>query len=175
MSFSGALGRGTYQSVISGTRHSAAPSYHHCAGELVRLLELHRNVQTTIAIRDAVFQPRFPEAAKLAGTYRLTPRARREWHTSEVMRQIRKRSILLTRLRQQRRINAKLDAPAASPSPDAAVYFAPAQATAVNSWPNFWQHGSRRHVIPAVEWERRADLGGITRTKRQPHEYGITF
>ena len=167
MSFSGALGRGTYQSIIAGTVRRPAPQYYAGAGELLRMHDAHAAVQKELVIRDAVFDPLFPEAAKLAGTYRLSQEQRKQRHLYRVMPAIRKRTIYLARLREQRRVNAKTGAPAPSEiaTPDAASYLAPHLHRATVSQPNFWQHKSSRHLAPNPSWRRRSDLGGATRVE----------
>ena len=165
MSFSGALGRGTYQSIVAGTVRRPTPQYYVSAGELLRLHDAHADVQKSMLIRDAVFDPLFPEAAPVAGTYRLSPEQRKARHLYEVMPAIRKRSIVLSRLRQQRRANDKAGAPKPRMTADAAAYFAPQQHVGTNCQPNFWQHKASRHVLPNPQWRRRADLGGVTRVE----------
>jgi hypothetical protein len=168
MSFSGALGRGTYQSVIAGTARRATPTYYNSAADLSRLPELQREVQMAFAVRDSVFTPQFPEASPVAGVYRMPSKERRDSHLNRVMPLIRKRTILLERLREQRLRNteamggSRVDV---SATPDSAAYFAPRRHKATNNWPNFWQHDTMKHVVPDVRWRRRADLGGITRVE----------
>ena len=179
MSFSGALGRGTYQAVIAGAVRRSTPSYYAGALELAQLAEAHRDVQRGFAIRDAVFEPLFPEAAPLAGTYRLTPKQREKHHMYTVMRDIRKRTILLTRIRQQRQVNHSIAETRGAREPelsaDAAAYFAPQHNKATNNWPNFWQHQSANHVVPRPQWRRHAELGGITRVQQAPSVYAKSY
>jgi hypothetical protein len=185
MSFSGALGRGTYHSVIAGSSTALPAVYHSCANEIAQLDEAHRTVQKKLLIRDGVFNNKFPEAAKMNGMYRLPPKRRNAWHIQEVMPAIRKRSMLLERVRRQQQINAGLvdeakergqpDPRAALVTADSAVYFAPLRQTTHNAWPNFWQHPSQRHVVPAPKWERHPELGGITRVHDNVSAYATDY
>jgi hypothetical protein len=174
MAFSGALGRGTYQSVVAGTVPRRVPSRYSSASEITRLYGLHRTVLTSLAIRDSVFTPMFPEASPLSSTYRLPPQERTSYHQNAVMRNIRKRSIVLARIQQQRTVNRSTPH-APTTSPDAAAYFMPSTNQQTNSWPNFWQHESARHVVPRPVWRRRADLGGITRVETPLAIYSKTY
>ena len=185
MSFSGALGRGTYHSVIAGTSTSLPKVYHSCANEIAQLNQQHRVVQKMLLIRDAPFNNKFPEAAKMNGLYRLQPKRRHVWQLNNVMTAIRKRSMLLARVRRQQAINAELISEAekqGQPDPrqklvtaDSAVYFAPKRQTAVNACPNFWQHESQQHVVPKPRWERHPELGGITRVHDTVSAYSADY
>lgn len=173
---SGATGRGTFQSVIAGASkaHAAAPRrYHVSAWDHILESILHRRTQHAFLVRDAVFDAKFPEAAAVNGTFRLTPSQRHAWHSAEVMPAVRRRSIALARLRQQRAVNASLladpataaatAAVAAATTADAAAYFAPRQHRGSVTQPDWWKHPTNAALVPRPQWRRHPELGGITR------------
>ena len=175
MTASGAFGKGTYRSVVAGIadKREFLPSYHACSSELMLLRQAHRAVLKSLYVRDKVMDSKFPENYALNGLFRLTPKRRYAWHFSNVMPNIRRRTIWMNRIQAQRRLNAELTEMAEKnglphPSsslvtPDAAAYFSPQSFQGANNWPNYWQHESMKHVIPKVKWERHPELGGITR------------
>lgn len=175
MSVSGALGRGSYRSVIAGSaeKRVTKPSYHAGAQELIALHLAHRNVIQNFYLRDKIFDPKFSALAFAKGIFQLSPTKRLYFHNRDLTESIRRRSIWMQRIQSQRKINAKLVEEAeqrglphpaeALRTPDAAAYFRPQDYKGSNSWPNFWQHESTRHVIPVAKWQRHPELGGITR------------
>ena len=170
---SGALGLGSYQSVIAGTHtKSVAASYFPLSNYFIYLMENNQRVRDNFLIRDRIFDNRMPDGALVNGHFRLIPTKRLAWHYDRVMTSIRRRTIIEKRLERQREINAHVleeaqrlnlsDPRKKITTPDADAYFRPLQFTG-NHWPNFWQHPTKRHVIPGPEWRRYPNLGGITR------------
>ena len=114
MSFSGALGRGSYQSVVAGaqskhlrtkTRRKNVQAYYPLGPELIALKEQHQSVQKKFYIRDSIFDNRMKETRKVNGMFKLPPDQRLAYHYQEVMPAIRKRTITMIRVQQQRAIN----------------------------------------------------------------------
>ena len=176
---SGVLGRGTYQTVISGAAARLPPhSYYNCARELLELEKCHVDVLKQFYVRDRILDMKLPAGQRAHGHFYLLPMKRRELHLDGVMTAIRKRSLVLMRIRKQRAINQRIveaqqsegasNAQGSLATPDSDVYFAPMSVTAYNTWPNFWQHPSECHVIPRVTWQRHKELGGITRVSKSP-------
>ncbi|EPY23523.1 hypothetical protein STCU_03520 [Strigomonas culicis] len=108
----------------------------------------------------------------------MVPNKRQNFHNRELMESIRRRTIWIHRIKQQRDINnailsdaskcmseAELEARFSYKTADSAAYFKPASYKGANSCPNFWQHSTERHVIPAARWRRVPELGGITRVE----------
>lgn len=104
----GALGRGSHHSVVAGITHTAVQqrAYYPLTYELLRLNKQQRLVERGMMLRDAVFNNKFPEAARVNGVFRLTPAQRRDTHYNDVMTAIRKRSIMLRRIERQAAVNA---------------------------------------------------------------------
>jgi hypothetical protein len=188
MTASGALGKGTYRAVIAGLaeKREFTPKYHTCSTELLMLHQAHRAVLRSFYVRDKILDSKFPSNSRTNGLFRLIPRRRYAWHFANVMPSIRQRTIWMSRIHAQRKINAELieaasksgvEHPAAAlATADAAAYFAPQSFAGANHWPNFWQHSSMRHVLPKAQWERHPELGGITRVStsslgRQANDY----
>lgn len=185
MSFSGALGRGTYQGVIAGAHHTPLPKrYYPLSEELLQLHFLNGQVMEKLQIRDKIFMPKFQEAKKASGMFYLTPQQRKQWHVEDTMQAIRKRSIVLHRIRAQQAINQSLideakatkqrDPRLQFTTPDAAMYFEPEKCTYAIADPNFWHHSSKAHLLPKMVWQRHAELGNATRVSspRFPHRSG---
>lgn len=175
MSVSGVLGRGSYRSVVAGTSsvRKIAPSYHPCSNELVELNRAHNEVVRDFYVRDRIFDNKI-EALKFAnGMFKFNPERRKRYHMEDVMPAIRRRSFWMTRIQQQRAINAQLVKAAEEqgrPHPaealrtaDADAYFRPKQFSGAVNWQNFWQHPSASHVVPQARWQRHPELKGITR------------
>ena len=166
---SGAVGRGTYQSVIAGAVHRSKPTFYASSWELYLLRVQHRNVKQKIGIRDAVFHNRFPHAAAVNGHFRLTPGERHQWHSEEVMPAIRKRTMLIQRINRQRQLNASI--PEAElreqmeklKTPDLALYTNPKAHKGTVAQMDFWNHKEYKHLVPRTRWERHPELGNITR------------
>lgn len=174
MSLSGALGRGTYRRVIAGAEHNPVPArYHACADELIQLQAAHREVTRKFLVRDKIFDNKFSSNKIVNGLFKMTPARRESWHFNDVIPDIRRRSIWMKRIQQQRAINSQLEEEASKrnlPHPssflataDADAYFKPKSAKTVNNWPNFWQHPTAEHVVPRPQWQRHPELDGITR------------
>lgn len=163
----GSAGRGSYQSVLAGAVYKITASYHPCALELLTLQKYNSRVVKSFLIRDKIIDNLSPDRWVANGHFRLNQQRRQVWHVDEVMVNIRRRSILLQRLMEQRRRNEearKSVGGVAPPRPaDFAMYFSPKEAKGVNCWPNFWQHPSQGHLVPKPRWERCEHLGGITR------------
>lgn len=185
MSGSGALGRGSFHSVVAGVqRSSSRPTYYHCSYELLQLHKAHLDVLHHFAVRDKVFDNKFPGCAMANGLFKFIPTRRERYHMRELMEAVRRRSIWMTRIANQRAINERILRRAAHAAgggsgagetelakrfsfrtPDADAYFQPASFHAANTWPNFWQHPTQRHVIPQPRWRRVPELGNITRVE----------
>lgn len=174
----GALGRGSYQSAIAGTVAHRLPVYYPSAYELVQLHSSHREVVQNFLVRDKVFDNKFPASAVANGLFKMPPSRREMFHEKDVVESIRKRSIWMKRIAQQRAINAAIlrraeqemspqdmEARFSYRTPDADAYFNPSQYTAANNWPNYWQHPTERHVVPKPRWRRVPELDGITRVQ----------
>nr|CCD16054.1 unnamed protein product [Trypanosoma congolense IL3000] len=160
---SGAFGRGSYRSVVAGTQNDLRrATFYPCAYELIQLHKAHKEVIRHFYVRDKVFDNKFPGTALANGLFKFVPNRRESYHMRELMESIRRRSIWMHRIKQQREINAKalamleqqhgegFAADAISfTTPDSDAYFAPQRYQDVaNSWPNYWQHPSVRHVVP---------------------------
>jgi len=165
----------------------------------VRLHRQQRKVEQMFMQRDMIFDNKFPETARVNGIFRLTPQQRRDFHYNDIMPAIRKRSILAARVQRQKAVNAeaiknaelaKLEDPRVDlGTPDSDVYFLSASAqknnnsnnnnlslTGTNTWPNFWQHPSRKAgCVPNVKWERHPELGDITRAHQTVPEYASHY
>lgn len=152
------------------------PTYYPASLELIELHKAHQEVLRNFYVRDKVFDNKFPGCAMANGLFKMVPNKRESYHTREVMESIRKRSLWIQRLKQQRAINAAILARASEEltpeqmqarfsysTPDANAYFCPAEYTAANHYPNFWQHSTTIHVVPKPRWRRVPELGGITR------------
>ncbi|KAG8344775.1 hypothetical protein ERJ75_001590100 [Trypanosoma vivax] len=177
---SGALGHGSYRSVVAGTQNTPRRiTYYPCAYELIQLRLAHKEVIRHFYIRDKIFDNKFPGTALANGLFKFVPNRRENYHMREVMESIRRRSVWMHRIKQQRALNAKVvneleerhgkEAAASMLSfatPDSDAYFAPHRYQHVaNAWPNYWQHPSLSHVVPKPRWRRVAELGGITRVQ----------
>ncbi|RNF19211.1 hypothetical protein TcG_04636 [Trypanosoma cruzi] len=177
---SGALGRGSYRSVVAGTRNVPHRlTYYPCAYELMQLHKAHKEVIRHFYVRDKIFDNKFPTTALANGLFKFVPNRRESYHMREVMESIRRRSILMHRIQQQRAINAKVveelekgygkesaTAMLCFTTPDSDAYFNPQRYQSVaNAWPNYWQHPSTSHVVPKPRWRRVPELGGITRVQ----------
>jgi hypothetical protein len=173
---SGALGRGSYRSVVAGVGPRRIPTYYPCAYELIQLYRANRDVTRSFLVRDKVFDNKFPGTALANGLFKMVPNKRASFHAREVTEAIRHRTIWMQRIQQQRAINASILADARSVlspeatvarfsygTPDAAAYFSPQTYVGANNWPNYWQHPSTKHVVPRPRWRREPELGGITR------------
>lgn len=173
MSFSGALGRGTYRRAIAGAENTVPARYHACADELIQLKVAHREVTRKFLVRDKIFDNKFSSNRNVNGLFKMSPTRRDLWHFEDLCPDIRRRSIWMKRILQQRAINKQVEEDAERrnhPHPassfvtaDANAYFQPKSATTVNHWPNFWQHPSAEHVVPRPQWQRHPELDGITR------------
>lgn len=173
---SGALGRGSFHSVVAGTQTRRIPTYYTSAYELIQLHKAHQEVTRNFLVRDKVFDNKFPGCALANGLFKMVPNRRESFHARELTESIRNRSIWMQRIQQQRAINASIlnrVAEQFSPAelerhfsyrtPDAGAYFQPQSYTAANNWPNYWQHPTEKHVVPNPRWRREPELGGITR------------
>lgn len=174
---SGVLGRGTYQSVIAGVQHKvqgSKPVYYTSSWELLLLKEADSLVKKNLMIRDSIFHNKFPHAAAVNGRFKLTPPERHQWHADEVMPALRKRQFLLEKIYRQRRRNAQMSkeevqtAQQEMATPDLALYVAPQNHKYTIAQPNFWQHETKKHLVPSQDWQRHPELGGITRVGRKP-------
>jgi hypothetical protein len=175
MSLSGVLGRGSYRSVVAGTSsvRKIAPTYHPCAFELNQLNAAHNEVVKNFYVRDRIFDNKIEALKFVNGMYKFDPVRRQSFHMNDVMESVRRRSFWMTRIQQQRAINAKLVKDAdeqGKPHPaealrtaDADAYFRPKSYKGAVNWPNFWQHDSSAHVVPKARWQRHPELKGITR------------
>ena len=175
----GALGLGSYQSVIAQTHvKPIAATYFPLSNYFIYVMETNRRVRERFLVRDRIFDNRMPDGALVNGHFRLIPTKRLSWHYDRVMTSIRRRTIMQKRLERQKAINERLIQDAATKNlpdprmkfttPDADAYFRPQQFSG-NHWPNFWQHPTMRHVIPNPEWRRYPNLGNITRVI-EPHK-----
>ncbi|AAZ10119.1 uncharacterized protein TEOVI_000897000 [Trypanosoma equiperdum] len=177
---SGAFGCGSYRSVVAGTQNvPRRMTFYPSAYELIQLHKAHREVIRHFYVRDKIFDNKFPGNALANGLFKFVPNRRENYHMRELMESIRRRSIWMHRIKQQREINAKVvenmevkygKKAAASmlcfTTPDSNAYFAPHRYQDVaNSWPNYWQHPSVNHVVPKPRWRRHRELGGITRVE----------
>ncbi|KPI85210.1 hypothetical protein ABL78_5755 [Leptomonas seymouri] len=173
---SGALGRGSYRSVVAAANPRRIPTYYPSTYELIQLYRANRDVTRGFLVRDKVFDNKFPGTALANGLFKMVPNKRENYHSRELVEAIRHRTIWIQRIQQQRAINAAIleDAekeltPEAMVSrfsyqtPDAAAYFSPQKYAAANNWPNYWQHPTEKHVVPRPRWRREPGLGGITR------------
>jgi hypothetical protein len=175
MSVSGVLGRGSYRSVVAGTTaaRKISPSYHPCANELVELNIAHDNVVRNFYVRDRIFDNKMEKLKIANGLFKFNPDRRKNFHMENVMQSIRRRSFWMTRIQQQRAINAQMVKEAEEqgrPHPaealrtaDSDAYFRPKQFKGAVNWPNFWQHDAYAHVVPKARWQRHPELKGITR------------
>lgn len=175
---SGALGRGSYRSVVAGVNPRRIPTYYSSSYELIQLFRANRAVTRGFLVRDKVFDNKFPAGVLANGLFKMVPNKRQGYHTRELTEAIRHRTIWMQRIQQQRAINAAILEDARSSltpeavearfsyqTPDAAAYFAPQTYAAANNWPNYWQHPTERHVVPRPRWHRVPELGGITRVR----------
>ncbi|CCW71155.1 unnamed protein product [Phytomonas sp. Hart1] len=175
---SGALGRGSYRSVVAGTRPNNLPTYYPCVLELIELHKAHQEVLRLFYVRDRIFDNKFPGCSLANGLYKLVPNKRESFHSKEIMESIRRRTIWMQRIRQQRALNAnildrasktlssdEMKARFSYKTADADAYFNPLNYTGANNWPNYWQHPTMAHVIPKPRWARVPELGGITRVQ----------
>lgn len=178
MSGSGALGRGSFYSGIGGTKSYFRPTYYPSAYELVQLHRIHLQILNHFSVRDRVIDNKFPGCSFANGIFKLGPRKREEYHMRELMELIRKRSILITRIKNQRIINTRIIQSATKKltpeqvrkrfsfqTPDSNAYFNPRSFTAANHWPNYWQHPTQKHVIPRPRWRRVPEFDNITRVQ----------
>ncbi|KAG5475516.1 hypothetical protein LSCM4_04098 [Leishmania orientalis] len=175
---SGALGRGSFHSVVAGANPNRIPTYYNAAYELIQLHRAHRDVTRNFLVRDKVFDNKFPGCSLANGLFKMVPNKRDNFHTRELTESIRHRTIWAQRIQQQRAINtailedakkelspAQLEDRFSYRTPDAAAYFSPQEYTAANNWPNYWQHPTEKHVVPRPRWRREPELGGITRVR----------
>lgn len=175
---SGALGRGSYHSVVAGVNPRRIPTYYSSSYELIQLFRANREVTRSFLVRDKIFDNKFPPGALANGLFKMVPNKRQSYHTRELTEAIRHRTIWIQRIQQQRAINAAIldDArkelsPEAMETrfsyttPDASAYFQPEAYVAANNWPNYWQHPTEKHVVPRPRWRREPELGGITRVR----------
>ncbi|KNH09695.1 hypothetical protein XU18_0380 [Perkinsela sp. CCAP 1560/4] len=174
----GALGLGSYQSVIAGTHtKSIAAVFYPLSNYHIYLLENDKTVRESFLVRDKIFDNRMPDGAIVNGHFRLIPTKRLAWHYDRVMTGLRRRTIITKRLERQKLINERVIAEARQNNlpdprtllhtPDADAYFRPLKFTG-NHWPNFWQHPTKEHLVPHPEWRRYPHLGGITRVIDAP-------
>lgn len=185
---SGALGRGSYRSVVAGTRRTRLPTYYPSSLELIELRKAHQEVTRNFLVRDKVFDNKFPGCALANGLFKMVPNRRESFHSVEVMESIRRRTLWMQRVRQQKAINTailrrcskemtpeQMEKRFSYTTADSAAYFHPEVFSGANSWPNFWQHPSQSHVVPKPKWRRVPELGGITRVVSpvadQPMDY----
>lgn len=172
----GALGRGSYRTVVAGTHMNRLPTYYPGSLELIELHRAHQEVLRNFFVRDKTFDNKFPGCAMANGLFKMVPNKRENFHSREVMDSVRRRTIWIQRLKQQRAINAAILSRAAKEltreqmearfsyaTPDTDAYFNPKSFTAANNFPNFWQHPTTIHVVPKPKWRRAPELGGITR------------
>ncbi|ORC85673.1 uncharacterized protein TM35_000331300 [Trypanosoma theileri] len=177
---SGALGHGSYRSVVAGTQNASQRlTFYPCAYELIQLRRVNKEVIRHFYVRDKIFDNKFPGTALANGLFKFVPNRRESYHIREVMESIRRRSIWMHRIQKQREVNAKVaeglekqygkEAAASMLSfatPDSDAYFNPQRYQNVaNAWPNYWQHPSACHVVPKPRWRRVPELGGITRVQ----------
>ncbi|KAL7697136.1 hypothetical protein N2W54_008245 [Lotmaria passim] len=175
---SGALGRGSYRSVVAGVNPRRIPTYYSSAYELIQLYRANRDVTRSFLVRDKVFDNKFPGCALANGLFKMVPNRREGYHAREVTEAIRHRTIWIQRIQQQRAINAAILDDASKEltpaemttrfsyqTPDSAAYFSPQKYSAANNWPNYWQHPTEKHVVPRLRWRREPELGGITRVR----------
>lgn len=187
MSGSGALGRGSFYSVIGGSKPYFRPTYYPSAYELLQLHRTHLQILNNFAVRDKVIDNKFPGCSFANGIFKLGPRKRENYHMKELMELIRKRSILMTRINNQRAINNRIFHSASKiltaeqlkkrfsfQTPDSNVYFNPQLYTAANTWPNYWQHPTQKHVIPRPRWSRVPEFDNITRVQ-EPLTYPLAL
>lgn len=180
---SGALGGGTYRSVVARTRFASLPTYYNSAYELIQLHRAHKDVLHCFYVRDKVFDNKFPSTAIANGLFKLVPNKRSNYHARELMEAVRRRTIWIQRIQRQRVINNEILTRAAASltpqemsnrfsyhTPDANVYFCPTQVTTSNTWPNYWQHPSMLHVVPKPHWLRATHMDGITRVCDPQHK-----
>jgi hypothetical protein len=131
----GALGHGTHHGVLAGTVHKAPLHHTYYSGirEYSKLMRHQRKLQLLYLTRDAVFDNKFAETARVNGVFRLPVAERRALHMEEIMPALRRRSIHLYRLRRQNDVNARLvqqatqmhadDPRNALVTPDSSMYF----------------------------------------------------
>ncbi|KEG09297.1 hypothetical protein DQ04_05461020 [Trypanosoma grayi] len=177
---SGALGRGSYRSVVAGTQNAPRRlTFYPCTYELIQLHKAHREVMRHFLVRDKIFDNKFPGTALANGLFKFVPNRRENYHMREVMESIRRRAIWMSRIQRQRALNAKVEealekqhgkeaamAMLSFTTPDSDAYFNPQRYQGVaNAWPNYWQHPSASHVVPKPRWCRVPELGGITRVQ----------
>ncbi|EPY41599.1 hypothetical protein AGDE_02325 [Angomonas deanei] len=156
---SGALGRGSFHSVVAGTKARGIPTFYNSTFELIQLNKAHMEVLRCFSARDKIFDNKFPGTALANGLFKMHPNKRENFHRRELLEAIRLRSIWLERIKKQRSINQALlrDASKALSeqevqkrfsyvTKDRDLYFSPS--TAVNNFPNFWQHPTEIHVVP---------------------------
>ena len=168
---SGVLGKGTYHSIIAGKGSMQPPkSYHVSYFEEHALKVADQLVKKNFLIRDDVFYNKFPHAAAVNGHFKLTPKERHKWHSEEVMPAIRDRTFIQKRIEAQNEINRSLgtisDAQLKYKTSDFEAYTNPSAHKGTVRDPNYWQHHTRAHVVPRVEWQRFPELGGITRVTK---------
>lgn len=175
---SGALGHGSFHSVVAGTKQCFRPTFYSSSYELLQLHRAHLDVINSFHRRDKIVDNKFPGCAFANGIFKLGPYKRENYHMRELMEAIRKRSIWMARVSQQRKINdyiisrakqsltpAQLEKRFSFHTKDADVYFQPQRYTAANTWPNYWQHPTQNHVVPRPRWRRVPELGHITRVQ----------
>lgn len=174
MSFSGATGRGTYQSIIAGTAQARkwTKSYFPLAPQLVELRAVDQNLRKLFFVRDKQFDTRAGAGKLINGSFKHVSGARAGQHLA-LMAEIRKRTLLVARIRRQKAVNNEVIAASVAAglgdprdrlvSPDAAAYFQPAKHKYTVAQPNYWQHKTNSYVIPKQNWRRHPELGGITR------------
>lgn len=186
---SGALGRGSYHSVIAGTKQWSRPTYYSSSYELIQLHKAHLDVLNHFAVRDKVIDNKFPGCSFANGLFKFVPSRRENYHHRELMEAIRRRSLWMTRIQHQRAINAMiidrargsamskdfqtkqgvrrstLKARFSFSTPDVNAYIQPDKHTVANTWPNYWQHPTQKHVIPHPRWKRIPELDNVTRVQ----------
>eukprot|EP00796_Vickermania_ingenoplastis_P008853 gene8853-6233_t len=147
LQMSGALGRGSFHSVVAGSTPRFLPTYYSCSFELLQLHKAHLDVLQHFSVRDKVFDNKFPGFSIANGLFKMTPRRRESYHMKEVMQAIRTRSIWMSRIARQRSINEMI-VRRAGPTESQGIldnrfsYKTP-DADAANTWPNYWQHPSQ--------------------------------
>lgn len=174
----GALSRGSFYSVVAGTKHQFRPTYYSSSYELLQLHKAHRDVINHFIVRDKVFDNKFPGCSIANGLFKMVPNKRENYHMRELTESIRKRSIWMSRIANQRRANNSILLRASKALPDcelekrfscktadADAYFNPRQHKGSNTWPNYWQHPSQKHVIPTPRWKRVPQMDNITRVQ----------
>eukprot|EP00744_Colponema_vietnamica_P030694 GILI01048166.1.p1 GENE.GILI01048166.1~~GILI01048166.1.p1 ORF type:complete len:188 (+),score=16.95 GILI01048166.1:59-622(+) len=183
MSFSGATGRGTFQSIIAGTAQARrwSNTYFSLAPQLLELRNIDQEIRKRFFVRDKQFDSRFSAGQALNGSFKHLHFHRQNQHIDEIMPAIRRRTMLLGRIRRQRAINediiktnaaeGRADPRDVLASADAAVYFAPKLHKGTVAQPNYWQHESNSYVVPKVHWRRHPELGGITRVHNELPKY----